>query len=66
LIYDYLLRLGFFYILPGCISEGDTREEVIENTRDAIRGWIDVSKQCGDIISPDRRIYERLINFVKI
>lgn len=26
--------------LPGCISEGDTKEEAIENIKDAIRGYL--------------------------
>ena len=28
--------------LPGCISEGDTLEEVLENIKDAIEGYIKV------------------------
>jgi len=38
--------------LPGCISEGDTKEEAIENIKEAIKGWIEVSKQYGDSIPP--------------
>jgi len=26
--------------LPGCISEGETRREVLANIRDAINGWL--------------------------
>ena len=33
--------------LPGCISQGDTREEVIANVRDAIDTWIEGAKQVG-------------------
>ncbi len=29
--------------LPGCITEGDTREEVISNLKDAIEGWLEVA-----------------------
>jgi len=29
--------------LPGCITEGDTMEEVIANLKDAIEGWLDVA-----------------------
>ena len=28
--------------LPGCISEGDTYQEALENIKEAIEGWIDV------------------------
>ena len=29
--------------LPGCITEGDTMEEVMANLKDAIEGWLDVA-----------------------
>lgn len=29
--------------LPGCITEGDTIEEVMVNLKDAIEGWLDVA-----------------------
>ena len=29
--------------LPGCITEGDTMEEIIANLKDAIEGWLDVA-----------------------
>lgn len=44
--------------LPGCISEGDTFEEAIENIKDAIKGWIEVSREYGDIIPPSDVIIE--------
>jgi len=33
--------------LPGCISEGDTEEEALENIKDAIRGWLVVARKHG-------------------
>lgn len=33
--------------LPGCISQGGTREEAIENIRDAIDVWIDGAQAVG-------------------
>jgi predicted RNase H-like HicB family nuclease len=33
--------------LPGCISQGDTREDVIENIRDAIQTWIEGAQSVG-------------------
>jgi predicted RNase H-like HicB family nuclease len=29
--------------LPGCITEGDSMEEVMANLKDAIEGWLDVA-----------------------
>ena len=31
--------------LPGCITEGDTMEEVINNLQDAIQGWLEVANE---------------------
>ena len=28
--------------LPGCLSQGDSREAALENIKDAIHGWIKV------------------------
>jgi predicted RNase H-like HicB family nuclease len=30
-------------VLPGCITEGDTMEELIANLKDAIAGWLEVA-----------------------
>ncbi|MCK4448219.1 MAG: type II toxin-antitoxin system HicB family antitoxin, partial [Candidatus Marinimicrobia bacterium] len=39
---------GMFIIecpsLPGCISQGKTRDEAIENIRDAIKGYLESLK----------------------
>jgi predicted RNase H-like HicB family nuclease len=29
--------------LPGCVTEGDTMEEVLANLQDAIEGWLEVA-----------------------
>jgi predicted RNase H-like HicB family nuclease len=39
--------------LPGCISQGETREEAILNIRDAIETWIEGAKQVGMTIPGD-------------
>lgn len=26
--------------LPGCVTQGSTREEALENVKDAIQGWL--------------------------
>jgi predicted RNase H-like HicB family nuclease len=36
--------------LPGCISEGDTYREAQENIKEAIEGWVEVSRKFGDEI----------------
>ncbi len=28
--------------LPGCLSQGKTREEAITNVKEAVQGWLDV------------------------
>jgi predicted RNase H-like HicB family nuclease len=36
--------------LPGCLSQGKSREEALENIKEAIEGWFEVigSKQAFD------------------
>ncbi|EQD56968.1 Uncharacterized protein family UPF0150 domain protein, partial [mine drainage metagenome] len=47
--------------LPGCISEGDTKEEAIENIKDAISGYIESLQKawrnhsCGGICGSTNR-----------
>ena len=36
--------------LPGCMSDGETIEETIENGKDAIFCWIETAKEFGDEI----------------
>jgi predicted RNase H-like HicB family nuclease len=38
--------------LPGCVSQGETRDEVIANIREAINGWLDADVAPT---SPDKR-----------
>ncbi|MCL6435308.1 MAG: type II toxin-antitoxin system HicB family antitoxin [Leptolyngbyaceae cyanobacterium HOT.MB2.61] len=40
--------------LPGCITEGDTMEEVMANLKDAIEGWLDVANSRDAIESADQ------------
>jgi len=39
--------------LPGCVSQGKTREEAIQNIREAIDGYILVLKEDGLAVPPD-------------
>lgn len=58
--YPYIIRLlteddgGGFLIefpdLPGCISDGETIEEAIENGEDALNCWIQAAKEAGRVI----------------
>ena len=38
--------------LPGCISQGRTRNDAISNTKDAISGYIASLKKHGEPIPP--------------
>ena len=42
--------------LPGCISEGDTEEEALENIKDAMTLWLeDQRKEVGEEIRTHRK-----------
>ena len=36
--------------LPGCVSQGKTRDEAMTNIRDAIQGYLESLKKHGDPI----------------
>ncbi len=38
--------------LPGCISQGKTRKEALENIKDAMQGYIESLKKHKEAISP--------------
>jgi antitoxin HicB len=39
--------------LPGCVSDGTTREEAARNVGDAILEWIDEAERLGrDVLAP--------------
>jgi predicted RNase H-like HicB family nuclease len=54
---------GYFIVecpsLPGCISQGKTREEAIENIREAIQLYIEVLEEKGQPIPAEK--YETLL-----
>jgi len=48
--------------LPGCISQGKTREEAIENIQDAIKGYVESLKKHNEPIPPS--IHEEIVEVV--
>jgi len=46
--------------LPGCISQGKTRKEAIENIQDAIKGYLESLRKHNEPIPPsiDEEIIE--------
>jgi predicted RNase H-like HicB family nuclease len=38
--------------LPGCLSQGSTREEALQNVREAIEGYLESLRDRGDPIPP--------------
>ena len=42
--------------LPGCVTQGDTVEEVTSNLREAIEGWLSVETTEGVVAQSDRII----------
>jgi len=46
---------------PGCISQGKTKEEAVQNIREAIEGYVLALQQDGLPIPPER-LQSRLSN----
>jgi predicted RNase H-like HicB family nuclease len=42
--------------LPGCLTQGETVEEVTSNLREAIEGWLSVETHQADVTQGDRVI----------
>jgi len=38
--------------LPGCVSQGTSRKEAIENIQDAIRGYLESLKKHNEPVPP--------------
>ena len=38
--------------LPGCVSQGKTRKEALDNIQDAIKGYLESLKKHGEPIPP--------------
>ncbi len=48
-------------LLPGCISEGDTRDEALANIREAIELYIESLQADGEPIPSEEAIEETVI-----
>lgn len=46
--------------LPGCISQGKTRDEALQNIQDAIQGYLTSLKDHNEPIPPS--IQEEIVN----
>lgn len=42
-------------VLPGCVSQGDTREEALQNIREAIELYIEDCIAAGDPVPEEDR-----------
>ncbi len=49
--------------LPGCISQGKTRAEALENIKDAIKGYIESLKMENEPVPPS--IEEEVVEVVE-
>jgi predicted RNase H-like HicB family nuclease len=48
-------------LLPGCISEGDTKEEALANIREAIQLYIESLQEDGEPIPTEELIEEAVV-----
>lgn len=48
-------------LLPGCISEGDTREEALANIKEAIELYIESLQADGEPIPAEESIEEAVV-----
>ncbi len=39
--------------LPGCVAHGATKEEALNDAREAIEAWVDAARQLGREIPDD-------------
>lgn len=44
--------------LPGCMSDGETPAEAIENVQDAIEEWLDLARKLGREIPVASKVTE--------
>jgi antitoxin HicB len=44
--------------LPGCISQGDSRTQAIENIRDAMKGYLESLRKHNDPLPSSEEVVE--------
>lgn len=44
--------------LPGCMSDGETAEQVVTNVRDAIAMWVEAPHELGRAVPPPSKRLE--------
>jgi antitoxin HicB len=44
--------------LPGCMSDGETPAEAMENVQDAIEEWLDLARKLGREIPTPSKVKE--------
>jgi len=54
---------GLVAELPGCISQGDTPAETMDNLRDAMEGWLSVVVERGQDVPSPRVNYDSNVKF---
>lgn len=47
--------------LPGCVSQGKTEEEAIENIKEAITAWIWAENQKSKSAAPNSKDYKEIV-----
>ena len=47
--------------LPGCVSQGDTREEALANIREAIQAYIGSAQKHGETIPEEEGLEEATV-----
>jgi len=47
--------------LPGCISEGETREEALENIKEAIMGYLEAFPEEAEKIKEEKELVEIVV-----
>ena len=47
--------------LPGCVSEGRSKDEALRNIREAILQWIDAAEQLGRPVPPESQEAEIVV-----
>jgi antitoxin HicB len=57
--------VAVFPDLPGCMSDGDTPQEAVENAMDALAGWMEVQQERGVEIPQPGAAADRVTNKIK-